>query len=62
MKIALNDQNVILKQLCIGTANCYRCCFSSNWSLCEISELRDRSICRTLKIFDNTELKDVFKL
>lgn len=62
MKIALNNRNVILKRLDIRTADCYRCCFLSNSSLCGIAELRDYTICRTVKILDNTELKEVFKL
>lgn len=62
MKIALNNQNVALKRLGIGEANCYRCCFVDNWSLCGVLELRDYTICRTAKVFDNTELKEVFKL
>lgn len=62
MKIALNNQNVILNRLDIGTANCYQCCFMHNWSLCGNLELRDYTICRTVKVFDNTELKEVFKL
>ena len=62
MKIALNNQNVILKRLGIGTADCYRCCFLQNWSLCGITELRDYTICRTVKVFDGAELKEVFKL
>lgn len=63
MKIALNNRNVILTRLgYAGTADCYQCCFLQNWSLCDITELRDYTICRTAKIFDDTELKDVFKL
>ena len=62
MKIALNNQNVILKQLGIGPADCYRCCFLRNWSLCGITELRDYTICRTVKVLDKTQLNDVFKL
>lgn len=62
MKIALNNQNVILQRLGIGAADCYRCCFVGNWSLCGVLELRDYTICRTVKVLDNTELKEVFKL
>lgn len=62
MKIALNNQNVILKRLGMGRADCYRCCFLHNWSLCGITELRDYTICRTAKVFDNTEIKEIFKL
>lgn len=62
MKIALNNQNVILKKLGIISADCYRCCFSSSLSLCWNLELRDRTICRTAKVLDKEELKEVFKL
>lgn len=62
MKIALNNQNVRLKRLEIGTADCYQCCFVNNWSLCGNLELRDYTICRTIKVFEKTELKKVFKL
>ena len=62
MKIALNNQNVILQQYGIGTADCYWCCFLQNLDLCGILELRDYTICRTAKVFDDTELKEVFKL
>ena len=63
MKIALNNQNVILHRLgYAGTADCYRCCFLQNLDLCGILELRDYTICRTTKVFDDTELKEVFKL
>ena len=62
MKIALNNQNVILKRLGIEAADCYRCCFLQNLDLCGILELRDYTICRTTKVFDDTELKEVFKL
>ena len=62
MKIVLNNQNVILKQFGIEAANCYLCCFLQNWSLCGITELRDHTICRAVKILDKTQLNDVFKL
>lgn len=62
MKIALNNQNVILKKLDGITSDCYTCCFSSSLSLCWNLELRDRTICRTAKILDKKELKEVFKL
>jgi hypothetical protein len=62
MKIALNNQNVILKKLGLVAADCYRCCFSSNSSLCCNLELRDHTICRTAKVLDKKELKEVFKL
>lgn len=62
MQIALNNQNVTLKRLGIGTADCYQCCFMNNWSLCGNLELRDYTICRTIKVFEKTELKEVFKL
>jgi hypothetical protein len=62
MKIALNNQNVILQRLGIGVADCYRCCFCYNLGLCGITELRDYTICRTVKVLDETELKEVFKL
>lgn len=62
MKIALNNRNVVLKQHDIGTADCYRCCFLQNLDLCGILELRDYTICRTDKVFDDTELREVFKL
>lgn len=62
MKIALNNRNVILHRHSIKAADCYQCCFLRNWSLCSITELRDYTICRTAKVFDDTELKEVFKL
>lgn len=62
MKIALNNQNVRLERLDIGIADCYQCCFVNNWSLCGNLELRDYTICRTIKVFEKTELKKVFKL
>lgn len=62
MKIALNNQNVVLKQLGIGIADCDQCCFLRNWSLCCPTELRDYTICRTVKVLDKTQLNDVFKL
>lgn len=62
MKIALNNKNVTLKRLNIGVADCYKCCFFRSWSLCGIAELRDYTICRTIKILDKTQLNDVFKL
>lgn len=62
MKIALNNQNVILKRIDIGAVACYQCCFFRNFGLCGVLELRDYTICRTIKVFDNTELKEVFKL
>lgn len=62
MKIALNNRNVTLKRLGIGSADCYRCCFVDNWSLCGVLTLRDYTICRTVKVFDSAELQDVFKL
>lgn len=62
MKIALNNQNVILRRCDIGVADCYQCCFLHNLGLCGVLELRDYTICRTVKVFDETELNDVFKL
>ena len=62
MKIALNNQNVILNRLDVRVADCYKCCFFRSWSLCSITELRDYTICRTVKVLDKTELKEVFKL
>lgn len=62
MKIALNNQNVVLKRLGIEAADCYQCCFVDNWSLCGITELRDYIICRTVKALEKTELNEVFKL
>jgi hypothetical protein len=62
MKIALNNQNVILKRIDIGAADCYQCCFFHSLGLCGVLVLRDYTICRTVKIFDKTELKEVFKL
>jgi hypothetical protein len=62
MKIALNNQNVILKRHGIGTADCYRCCFMNNWSLCGVLELRDYTICRTVKTLNYYKLYDIFKL
>ena len=62
MKIALNNKNVTLKRLNLGVADCYRCCFCYNLDLCGITELRDHTICRTVKILDSTQLNDVFKL
>lgn len=62
MKISLNNQNVILKQLDIGAVDCYQCCFFRNFGLCSVLELRDYAICGTVKVFDKTELNEVFKL
>lgn len=62
MKIALNNRNVILNRFSAGVVNCYQCCFFHSWALCVNLELRDYTICRTIKVFDNTELKEVFKL
>lgn len=62
MKIALNNQNVILKKLGDIASDCYSCCFSSSLWLCWNLELRDRTICRTAKVLDKEELKEVFKL
>lgn len=62
MKIALNNRNVVLKRFDERTTDCYQCCFLQNWSLCRITELRDYTICRTAKVFDDAELKEVFKL
>lgn len=62
MKIALNNQNVILRRCDIGVVDCDQCCFLHNLGLCGVLELRDYTICRTVKVFDNTELNDVFKL
>jgi hypothetical protein len=62
MKIALNNQNIVLDRLGAGVANCYRCCFSHSWALCGNLELRDDAICRTVKVIDNTKLKEIFKL
>jgi hypothetical protein len=62
MKIALNNKNVTLKRFSIGAAACYRCCFVNNFDLCHDLALRDYTICRTVKVFDETELKEVFKL
>ena len=62
MKIALNNKNVTLKRLDMGVVDCYKCCFFHRWPLCSIAELRDYTICRTVKVFDKTDLKEVFKL
>ncbi len=62
MKIALNGRNVILKQYVIKAFDCYQCCFFHNWALCEDVTFRDHTICRTVKVFDKTELKEIFKL
>lgn len=62
MKIALNNRNVILKRSNTGINNCYQCCFFYGLGLCGVLSLRDYGICRTVKVFDDTELKEVFKL
>lgn len=62
MKIALNNQNVTLKNISIIEYDCFKCCFSSNLSLCWNLELRDRTICRTTKVLNEEKLKEVFKL
>lgn len=63
MKIALNNQNVILNRLGAGVANCYQCCFFHSWALCGNLELRDYAICRTVKIINKIDdLKEIFKL
>jgi hypothetical protein len=62
MKIALNNKNVTLKRCGLGAAECRQCCFMNNFDLCHDLALRDYTICRTVKVFDKTELKEVFKL
>ena len=62
MKIALNGRNVILKPYVIEVFDCSQCCFFNNWALCEDLTFRDCTICRTVKVFDAEELKEVFKL
>lgn len=62
MKISLNNRNVILKQYVIKTVDCSQCCFFHNFGLCSVLELRDYAICGTVKVFDKTELNEVFKL
>ena len=62
MKIALNNKTVTLSRCDIGTANCYECCFLHNWSLCGILELRDHTICRTVKVLSSHKLNDIFIL
>ena len=63
MKIALKNQNVRLQRLGIGAADCYRCCFADNWSLCGVLELRDYTICKTAKVINKIDdLKEIFKL
>lgn len=62
MKISLNNQNVILKPYIINSFDCSQCCFFHNWALCEDLTFRDCTACRTVKVLDNTEVKEVFKL
>lgn len=62
MKISLNNRNVTLRQCNTGIANCYECCFIYNLDLCDMLELRDNSICRTIKTLDNHKLNDIFIL
>jgi hypothetical protein len=62
MKIALNGRNVILKPYVIEVFDCSQCCFFYNYVLCGNLELRDCTTCRTVKVFDKIELKEIFKL
>lgn len=66
MKVALNNRNIILRSTdgLIGHRNtCRNCCFASNVYMCFNLALRDgRSICKTMKMPDNSKLKDIFKL
>lgn len=62
MKIALNNRNVTLNRCNAGVANCYECCFLHNLGLCGILELRDHTICRTVKVLGNHKLNDIFIL
>lgn len=62
MKITLNNQNVTLKHINMLATDCYQCCFFHNLGLCGVLELRDYTICRTVKILDNAKLNDVFVL
>ena len=62
MKIALNNRNVTLNRCDTGVANCYECCFLYNLGLCGILELRDHTICRTVKVLGNHKVNDIFIL
>lgn len=62
MKIALNNQNIILKPYRLREHDCHNCCFFRNLNLCHNLELRDHYICLTIKVFDSQELNDIFKI
>ena len=65
MKIALNNRNITLRSAdgLIGHKNtCRNCCFTFNVYLCFNLALRDNSICRTMKISDDSKLNEIFKL
>lgn len=63
MKVALNNWNVILNRENITAKNyCRNCCFASNVYLCYNLALRERSICRTMKMLDDSKLNEIFKL
>lgn len=66
MKVALNNKNIILRSIdgLIGNRNfCRNCCFTFNVSMCFNLAIRDRSICRTMKIPDDSfKLNEIFKL
>lgn len=66
MKVALNNRNIILRRVNGLEENrnyCCNCCFTFNISMCLNSPLRDPSICRTMKIPDDSfKLNEIFKL
>ena len=65
MKVALNNRNIILRRVNSLEENrnyCRNCCFTFNISMCFNLAMRDRSICRTMKIPDNSKLNDIFQL
>lgn len=65
MKVALNNRNIILRRDDVWTEvsnYCRNCCFTFNVYLCFNLALRERSICRTMKMLDDSKLNEIFKL
>lgn len=65
MKVALNNRNIILRSadgLSDKINYCRNCCFTFNVEMCYNLALRERSICRTMKMLDDSKLNEIFKL
>lgn len=65
MKVVLNNRNIILRSVSDFSDEinyCRNCCFTFNVYLCFNLALRERSICRTMKIPDDSKLNEIFKL